>query len=478
MKQKKKAIKIAITINTILLAFLFLPKYVFAASLVINEIMYDLAGTDDKHEWVEIYNAGATDIDLTDHKFNDGDSATNHGLNAPGKNGSRGSLVIPAGGFLLLAGDAQQLTTDLPNYTGTIIDTVMSLNNTSATLKILDKDNVEINSVSYNKNMGANGNSKTLEWDGALLKESYIDGGTPGTINSVLGAIPSPTPIPSTLPTPTPTVMDEIEDVPSTTNNAGTETAYQYSQDIYLNEFLPYPVKDQKEWLEIYNLGQETINLTGWQIDDEANTTKPQIIPDETKIGPNEFLVIELPRNILNNDGDEVRLLWPDDQVVHSVSYAKSKQNMAVARFNDKWLWTNQPTPGAANKKTATQNTAIINNDDDLQTASANNAPQIATRQDAVLVGQTNTASQTSGNKNIVATPLIDNTNTPNGQTTNNENLSDNNLSANIQGAIGSASWPAKLKTILTLSALIIFSGLAATGLIYFKRRQSGKIDK
>src|SRR3989339_847976 len=83
------------------IAFFITPRIVFA-QVLINEIMYDLSGADDKHEWVEIYNNGSSPVDLSDWKFNDADTATNHGLNAPPKNNSRGSTVLDAGDYALL----------------------------------------------------------------------------------------------------------------------------------------------------------------------------------------------------------------------------------------------------------------------------------------------------------------------------------------------------------------------------------------
>ena len=59
------------------------------AEVYINEIMYDIEGSDDKKEWVEIYNDSASEVSLKDWRFNDG---SNHVLNEPPANGGRGSL--------------------------------------------------------------------------------------------------------------------------------------------------------------------------------------------------------------------------------------------------------------------------------------------------------------------------------------------------------------------------------------------------
>lgn len=163
-------------LRVIILALYFIPTVIFA-QVQINEIMYDLEGADADHEWVELYNSGSADIDLTEWKFNDG---SNHLLNAPPKNGSRGFLAISAGEYIILSGKAEVFIIDHPEYSGTVIDTVMSLNNTEDTLSLLDENGSTIDSVSYTKDFGANGDGNSLQ----LVNVSFI-AGTPtlGLVN-------------------------------------------------------------------------------------------------------------------------------------------------------------------------------------------------------------------------------------------------------------------------------------------------------
>ena len=48
------------------------------AEVVINEIMYDLEGTDTGREWIEIYNNSNSSVDLSSYKLFEAD--TNHEL--------------------------------------------------------------------------------------------------------------------------------------------------------------------------------------------------------------------------------------------------------------------------------------------------------------------------------------------------------------------------------------------------------------
>ncbi len=174
-----------------------------AGDLVINEIMYDLGGdlgdTDTNREWIEIYNNSSSEIDLTGWKFNDGDDATNHGFNVPPDHDGQGSMVLPAGGYTIIAEHATTfLLTDHPGFTGTVIDTAeMNLKNASSTvttLKIIASNGTTIDEVTYYNFWGANGDGKTLERksatggssDPANWGVSSVAGGTPGVPNNWL----------------------------------------------------------------------------------------------------------------------------------------------------------------------------------------------------------------------------------------------------------------------------------------------------
>lgn len=445
-------------IITLAAIFLFAPKVTFSASgLIINEIMYDAPGADDKHEWVELYNASATEIDLTDYKFNDG---SNHILNPPPQNGGRGSLLIPANGYLILSGNASTTILDLPNYNGSIIDTVMSLNNTSAVLKILGEDNAEIASASYTNEIGGNGNGKTLKWDGGSFKESLLDGGTPGKENDF-----SSPPNPPNLPNQPPTSTAPAESAPQNVNQPQSPFN-NFSDKIFISEFMPWP-QDGNEWVELINTGAETINLSGWQIDDEPENSASQAVPAGTLIEPSKYLIIELNRNILNNEGDQLRLLWPDNQIVHAISFKSAKQGFSSSRFeNGSWLWTNNPTPGQENKKPSAESTPIT------QASSPQTAAQTSRQTFNPLI---ETAPETAAQKS--SQPAAE-TASPKDEAPESPDIPNAPDVPSLQAAI-SAPIPNQISTknsnpkiILSIAAILILSISASLGLIYFRRKK------
>ncbi len=150
-----------------------------SAQIEITEIMYDLEGSDSRREWIEIYNSGSSDITLSDDwRFNDG---KNHTFKDPPENGGQGSLTISPSAYVIIASDAATFIADNSDFSGTVIDTVMSLNNTADTLQIKDANGVVVSEVSYNNTMGASEDGNSLQKiNGAWVSATP----TPGTENS------------------------------------------------------------------------------------------------------------------------------------------------------------------------------------------------------------------------------------------------------------------------------------------------------
>ncbi len=153
--------------------FVCVPKV--SAALLFSEIMYDHEGTDTDHEWVEVYNPGDTAVSLVGVKFNDG---SNHTLNEPPANGSQGTLSVPAGGYMIIAQNAETFLADYSGYTGTVLDTVMSLSNTEETIKLVGQSGETLAEASYTSASGGAGDGKTLNWNDT----AYVSGDpTPGS---------------------------------------------------------------------------------------------------------------------------------------------------------------------------------------------------------------------------------------------------------------------------------------------------------
>ena len=154
-------------------------EVILPPEVVINEIMYNPVGGDTGHEWIEIYNNGTESVNLTGWKLYE--DTANHGLTL-----EQGSMLILTGGYAIIADNATQFLIDHPGYTGTVIDSVFSLSNTGEYIALKDASLNIVDGVTYNASWGADENSRTLEVNKAgEWKESRVDGGTPGEVNSV-----------------------------------------------------------------------------------------------------------------------------------------------------------------------------------------------------------------------------------------------------------------------------------------------------
>lgn len=166
-------------IGKIVATLLLLIPSAASAQIIISEIMYDAQGSDTDQEYVELFNAGSAAIDLSKWKFNDG---SNHVLNAPPKNGGTGSITIQPGSYILLVDNATNFIALHSGISASIIDTVMTLPNASGTVSIINDSGVSEDSFSYTKDMGAAGDSNSLQ---KTSNGSWVAGSpTPGTGSS------------------------------------------------------------------------------------------------------------------------------------------------------------------------------------------------------------------------------------------------------------------------------------------------------
>lgn len=347
----------------ILLFSIFSAQRVLAGGpLIINEIMYDLAGSDDNHEWVEIKNISVGDIDLTGWKFNDG---SNHNLNLPPKNGGQGSLVIPSGGYAILADRADVFLSDYPGFSGIVIDTVMSLNNAAEILKIIDADGQTVEQISYDNSLGANGDGYSLERTGDYIAQfcpARDLGGSVGLENNPnCYSKPSPTATIAITPSFSPTPLSDLK-ASLAENEAATGISKAIVVELIINEFVPNPVgsDEENEWIEIYNSGQNDVALIGWKLQDLSGKAYNF---DAEEIKAQGYLV--LSRNItkisINNDAETLSLIAPDSTEAFKISFtAGSKEGYSFSRFgSNDWRWTNILTPGEANQYSDDANLSV-----------------------------------------------------------------------------------------------------------------------
>ena len=182
---KRFLVLLAITLSIVCLLLLPMPLQADDTDILINEIMYDPDGTDDGHEWIEIYNRGATSVDLTGWKFYE--DSTNHNLTL-----HQGSMTIPSGGYAVIADEADTFLGDYPSYSGTLIDSAWSALTTGESLAMKNSSLTIVDQVDYSSTWGG-GSGISLECidpnsDNNVSSNwgsSETANGTPGAQNSI-----------------------------------------------------------------------------------------------------------------------------------------------------------------------------------------------------------------------------------------------------------------------------------------------------
>ncbi len=160
-----------------LLPIVFMP-FLVRADISVTEIMYDHSGSDTDFEWVEFYNSGSDTVSLSGWKFNDGSS---HTLNEPPLNGGMGSLEIGPNEYVVFAGNATAFLSEYVSYSGTLIDTVMSLANTTDTVSLVDDTGATVANYTYSSESGGVGDGTSLSKIGGVWQSGSP---SPGESNS------------------------------------------------------------------------------------------------------------------------------------------------------------------------------------------------------------------------------------------------------------------------------------------------------
>lgn len=141
---------------------------------------------------------------------------------------------------------------------------------------------------------------------------------------------------------------------------------------VVINEFLPDPEGDDEgkkpegEWVELYNAGEDEVDVDGWMIydsddDHELVISSDNIDGDSTVIKPKKFLVVYRDGDgdfaLNNSGGDAVRLYDGKisaggnliDSYVYGGKASKGKSFARIKDGSDGWVGPVPPTSGGKN---------------------------------------------------------------------------------------------------------------------------------
>jgi hypothetical protein len=305
-------------------------------SVLINEVAWAGTRTSANDEWIELHNPRAEEIDLANWTLTDGGDID---LTLAG--------TISGHGFFLLERSDDNVVSDIA------ADQLFSgvLKNSGETLWLKDPTGTVIDSAnsdgggwpagrsSSRSSMERRGGTDTpANWGSftgfhGLGKDAAGRSipGTPRGINSVH------------LPIPVPTTV---------------------SGKVMINEVLIRPHYDWEgegksntgdEFIELYNVGDSSVFLGGWRLDDILDGgSRPYILPGMT-LEPGDHVAFFRSRThiSLNDSGDSVHLLTPNGQIIDQIRYLRVRAyNLSYGRLPDgsaQLVYDLWPTPGGPN---------------------------------------------------------------------------------------------------------------------------------
>ena len=306
----------------ILLMIIFWSPSVMAAdflTVVIDEIAW--MGNKESHnnEWIKLFNNSSTSISLDGWKLAAEDGSPE--IDLTGK-------IPKQRSFLLERTDDETV----PGVQADLIY-VKSLNNNGEHLKLIDEQGELVDEVNCSTGWFS-GNNKTKQT--MKRKNPTVSGNDPDNWQTTGSFL-------------------EIKEV---------KPLLSYVEGIVINEVLPSPEGSDadNEWIELFNQNDFTVDLSGWKISDIEGTTKVYIFPKETNIKAQSFLLLSRTESkiTLNNNGDGLNLIQPNNNIIDSVDWGKTVKNQSYIRTNSVWQWSSLLTPGTANTLPKTTETSSV----------------------------------------------------------------------------------------------------------------------
>lgn len=145
------------------------------------------------------------------------------------------------------------------------------------------------------------------------------------------------------------------------TTKGGPYIEIIFSSNISISEIMPSPSDGvENEYIEIFNSGEERIDISDWKLEDEKGTTVSHYLPSDSYILPKQYIAFYHPitRISLNDDdGDAVNLIDPSNIIKSTVSYDKAVKGQSYSKIGEDWKWSDTLTPNAHNVLTVVSDT-------------------------------------------------------------------------------------------------------------------------
>lgn len=295
----------------------------FAGNIVkINEVMYN--PLDGKPEWIELVNASTDSVNLKNWSVSDV-------LTTPTKNFITSDDVFIEPNEIFIVAKDTSFNSAHPNTIAKVFfSNFGSLGNTSDGVVIYDFRNGIIDSLFYRSNWGSK--------KGYSLERISLNRETNDSTNWV-------------------TSLDESGSTPGLENSIYNVPTYERN-DLVINEIMYDPGTNNCEYVEFYNLSTESVNIGGWQFEEE-NGNANKLIETSFVIQSKEYFLLAADssaivnynlsgyenKNIIGesslglvNTGELILLKDVRGNVIDSVYYSDTWNNKNIASTQNKSL--------------------------------------------------------------------------------------------------------------------------------------------
>lgn len=294
-----------------------------------NEIAWMGGASSPNDEWFELKNNFGAEIDLANWQIKNFDESIKVIF-------GEGEKIFPASYFLLER-------TDDNSVPGVSVDKVYigALSNDGELLGIFDQNCNLVDQVDARAGWksfgGDNETKKTLERDddGLSWHASAVVGGTPRTKNSEpMVQAPSSTP-PQSEPPPSPPVSPPPAGSPTSTLPSEPPPPPpppdQTAVKVLISEVMAgSSISSDYEFLEIYNYGNEAVDLTGWTIKKKSSTGSESSLVATSRL--NGKTIPAGKYFLLAHDGGYTGSVAAD--VVWPASYSLAYTNNSITIYN------------------------------------------------------------------------------------------------------------------------------------------------
>jgi len=294
-------------------------------SVLINEIAWMGTENSSNDEWIELFNNTGEDIDLDVWQLTSQDGSPEINL----------SGFIGAGSYYLLErsddGTVAEKIADLI-YTGALGNSgeYLELKNASGT--VIDYIDA---SGAWPAGSNANKNTMSRTSEGEWL-DSLDFLGTPGELNLFASSSEEESDdLPDEQASSSPSSEDESQGFGNTegASQSGNGLSEKNPVHIIISEIFPNPYGEdkQEEFIELYNAGQETVNLFEWQVSNESGQRFR--IQKTKKIKAHGYLLLFRAETkiAMSNNGDIISLYEKNKKTAtQKIKYKKAIEGMSL----------------------------------------------------------------------------------------------------------------------------------------------------